>query len=309
MHFHFHHALAVPPKIVPFTFPEGTREGEKIFATCVVSQGDGPMRLQWLKESQVLGDSVDNIKSMTAGTSTHRIGESDALVLQISRVKSQDAANYTCLAKNNAGEVKHTAKLVVHGKHLISNLVLLHTHETSSSTGNEETLCETQKHWVLFLLTIRFTLLDCNCSTNNVQFAVNYIDIDINMKLPLRCFLSQKRESPIGSEKKKTQSCLLTKCPMPFICMLLVVLLLLLLCESLFFCVSHTPIYSVILLTPQRKLQLRWQRILETTGRTTFSHFVPFQIEFVSQRCKTCCISSYRHLIAFKFKFTAFDCG
>ncbi len=103
--------LEVPPKILAFSFPI-SKEGDKVFATCVVSEGDGPIRLLWLKNDQIVGEGNTRSTELI----THRIGESDALVLQINHVKSIHAGNYTCFSEGIGGVAKHTSQLIVHGK-------------------------------------------------------------------------------------------------------------------------------------------------------------------------------------------------
>ncbi|XP_035702855.1 Down syndrome cell adhesion molecule-like protein Dscam2 isoform X2 [Folsomia candida] len=117
--------VVVPPTVVPFSFPREVKEGEKIFVTCVVSQGDAPMRLQWLKNAQVVGDTtasprkenksgVKHPSDLRSDLSIHRIGDSDALVLQITHVKFEHGSNWTCKAKNPFGTQEYTQQLVVH---------------------------------------------------------------------------------------------------------------------------------------------------------------------------------------------------
>lgn len=115
--------FSVPPKISPFSFPENAKDGEKIYATCVVSEGDHPIRLEWWKGQNLIGDNSSPVQenkirskvSSSSGLSVHRIGD-DALVLQITRITENSSANYSCSAKNIAADVIYSAQLVVHGK-------------------------------------------------------------------------------------------------------------------------------------------------------------------------------------------------
>jgi len=113
--------------------------------TCGVSEGTEPIRLKWLKNKEVLGDTLQVDKAGSSATqpkdprerfpsvSTSGISITpyfEALALRIEHVKSQDAGNYTCLAQNSAGEFFSTAQLVVHGKlfDILNRLHIPHTH-------------------------------------------------------------------------------------------------------------------------------------------------------------------------------------
>jgi hypothetical protein len=116
----------VPPKLLPFNL-QATKEGGKIFATCVAEQGDPPPSLKWMKDNLVLG--------VTSDIKIHSIGES-ALVLQITQVTQSHAGNFSCLAENSAGKVIHTSELIVHGKHLFTIELLTDTKVTHVHTIN-----------------------------------------------------------------------------------------------------------------------------------------------------------------------------
>jgi hypothetical protein len=134
--------FSVPPKIVPFSFPNGTKEGDRILVSCAVSEGDEPMRLKWLKNNQVLGDTQQGDKAASASSSSstqpndhrHDMFPSEptsglsirryddfALAILIDRVKATDSANYSCVASNSAEVVSQIAELVVHGNYSLKN--------------------------------------------------------------------------------------------------------------------------------------------------------------------------------------------
>ncbi|CAG2054815.1 unnamed protein product, partial [Timema podura] len=101
-----------PPKIEPFSFPANIQEGARVHLTCVVSQGDTPLNLEWLKEGRPLaGEEAD-------GATTYQIGEFD-LALRISSVAPHHNGNYTCVAWNEAARSARTALLLVHGMLLL----------------------------------------------------------------------------------------------------------------------------------------------------------------------------------------------
>lgn len=73
--------------------------------TCVVSEGDGPVKISWLKDGRPL-------KSREA--TTHQIDEYD-LALRIQSASPIHDGNYTCVATNDAAKVSQTSPLLVHG--------------------------------------------------------------------------------------------------------------------------------------------------------------------------------------------------
>lgn len=73
--------------------------------TCVVSEGDGPVKIAWLKDGRPL-------KPREA--TTHQIDEYD-LALRIQSASPIHDGNYTCVATNDAAKVSRTSPLLVHG--------------------------------------------------------------------------------------------------------------------------------------------------------------------------------------------------
>lgn len=109
----------VPPKLAPFSFPESPREGERILAMCGVSDGDPPIKLQWLKDQKPIqgnGKAAGNSSLRFSDMSTHQMSDFGVLALQIPHVTWNDTGNYSCVAHNKAGHAILTLPLVVHGK-------------------------------------------------------------------------------------------------------------------------------------------------------------------------------------------------
>ncbi|XP_015126574.1 Down syndrome cell adhesion molecule-like protein Dscam2 isoform X1 [Diachasma alloeum] len=96
--------VKVPPRIDPFSFPTNIHAGARVHVTCVVSEGDGPVKIVWLKDGHPL-------KPREA--TTHQIDEYD-LALRIASASPTHNGNYTCLASNDAAKVFRTAPLLVH---------------------------------------------------------------------------------------------------------------------------------------------------------------------------------------------------
>uniref|UniRef100_T1IT85 Down syndrome cell adhesion molecule-like protein Dscam2 n=1 Tax=Strigamia maritima TaxID=126957 RepID=T1IT85_STRMM len=101
--FSTHLAVNVPPKIVPFTFQdEHLIEGSLLRVSCVVSRGDLPLAMTWLKDGKLVPDSV-----------LVREFDSYSTVLSIDPVKREHTGNYTCKAENQAGVAAYNAELIV----------------------------------------------------------------------------------------------------------------------------------------------------------------------------------------------------
>lgn len=97
---------SVPPVIEPFSFQDGLAEGMRTRTICGVSRGDSPLRLIWLKDGEILLPSLGaNVSSLDQYTS----------ILSIPSLSHSHSGEYTCVASNQASEVKYTASLQVKG--------------------------------------------------------------------------------------------------------------------------------------------------------------------------------------------------
>uniref|UniRef100_T1J767 Down syndrome cell adhesion molecule n=1 Tax=Strigamia maritima TaxID=126957 RepID=T1J767_STRMM len=96
----------VPPKIVPFTFQDGhLLEGMLVRVSCVISRGDLPLNISWLKnDKQLPEDHSINVHNLDDYSS----------VLSIDPVTKKHDGNYTCIAKNMAGSDFLVASLIVY---------------------------------------------------------------------------------------------------------------------------------------------------------------------------------------------------
>uniref|UniRef100_T1IX56 Down syndrome cell adhesion molecule n=1 Tax=Strigamia maritima TaxID=126957 RepID=T1IX56_STRMM len=98
-------AVLVPPKITPFSFQdELLREGARARLQCVVSEGDLPLAIKWLKDGQPIDFDL--------GVTIRDLDEFSS-ILTIAVVTSRHNGNYTCVATNDAASVQHTAELSV----------------------------------------------------------------------------------------------------------------------------------------------------------------------------------------------------
>lgn len=98
----------VSPEISPFEFTDNPIDAED-FATisCAVSKGDMPLEISWKHNSY----SISPGEGITTSRTSKRISQ-----LSIDSVQATHAGEYTCTAKNKAGEASHTAVLNVNGE-------------------------------------------------------------------------------------------------------------------------------------------------------------------------------------------------
>ncbi|XP_033248022.1 Down syndrome cell adhesion molecule-like protein Dscam2 isoform X17 [Drosophila miranda] len=103
--------VMVPPQIVPFDFGEETiNMNDMVSATCTVNKGDTPLELHWTTAPDPttgVGRLMSNDGILITKT-TQRIS-----MLSIESVHARHRANYTCVARNAAGVIYHTAELRV----------------------------------------------------------------------------------------------------------------------------------------------------------------------------------------------------
>lgn len=75
--------------------------------TCAVSKGNLPINITWQFQ-----DKPIQITNGIAITRTNR----KISTLNIDSVSAEHAGTYTCIAKNSAGEMRHSTKLFVIGR-------------------------------------------------------------------------------------------------------------------------------------------------------------------------------------------------
>lgn len=96
------------PKIIPFSFgDEAVMAGSATQVTCLASEGDLPMDVQWHFRGS-------NVSSLGLGMSTTRVGSRTNLLV-IDTVSPENGGLYTCRASNAAGSADYSAELLVQG--------------------------------------------------------------------------------------------------------------------------------------------------------------------------------------------------
>ena len=94
-------SCAAEVKISKFEFPSNAKINGRISVVCETVSGSPPFQFEWLRNGiQLLKNERTNIMS----------GE-EVSTLTIKQLKPEDAANYTCIAKNREGMDAFTARL------------------------------------------------------------------------------------------------------------------------------------------------------------------------------------------------------
>lgn len=97
----------VAPRITPFSFENNPLQaGQYVQVTCLVSEGDLPLHINWKFNNESLENYPEVSESKTGKRSS---------ILSIESVTYTNVGFYTCEATNKAGQVAHIAQLQVNG--------------------------------------------------------------------------------------------------------------------------------------------------------------------------------------------------
>lgn len=94
---------------MPFEIEESIYYGESVQMTCHASKGDRPISITWTFEGNELSSHNMQIKTMKMAERTS--------FLSIPSVTGAHSGNYTCIARNRAGEDRYSTTLHVKGIH------------------------------------------------------------------------------------------------------------------------------------------------------------------------------------------------
>ncbi|PNF21232.1 hypothetical protein B7P43_G04189 [Cryptotermes secundus] len=95
-----------PPSIYPFSIESGVRLGERLGLQCLVTKGDTPLSIHWLKDE-------DEVLSLELPALTVRkLGEFSS-TLMIEQLSTEHGGRYTCQASNRAATASHSVVLAV----------------------------------------------------------------------------------------------------------------------------------------------------------------------------------------------------
>ncbi|XP_076349782.1 cell adhesion molecule Dscam1-like isoform X2 [Tachypleus tridentatus] len=98
-------SVLVRPFIEPFRFPPSLHFGQRFNVMCVVTKGDPPVDIRWLKDGRNIADYL--------GIRELRVTDFSS-TLVFDSVRPEYNGNYTCQASNSAGISNHTATMVIH---------------------------------------------------------------------------------------------------------------------------------------------------------------------------------------------------
>lgn len=104
------------PYVNPFAFDGEANFGDYVQLTCLISKGDLPLNIQWLFDNHHIHSHL--------GIITTKMGDRSSF-LAVPEVREINTGNYTCLAKNDAGQSNFTTQLFVNG---LFYTILIYTH-------------------------------------------------------------------------------------------------------------------------------------------------------------------------------------
>lgn len=97
----------MPPQIHPFDFgDESVHSGDMTLAYCAVIKGDLPVEITWTLNGKNI-KTVDGVNTMKT---KQRVNQ-----LSIDDVQALHSGEYTCIARNKAGNATFSAYLRVNG--------------------------------------------------------------------------------------------------------------------------------------------------------------------------------------------------
>lgn len=101
--------------MIPFEFgDEPYDSSSSTMVSCGVTKGDTPISIVWMFN----GSPISTNDGVLITKSGQKIS-----MLSIESVQSRHAGNYTCMARNRAGEVSHSSELKVIGKLIVTFLM------------------------------------------------------------------------------------------------------------------------------------------------------------------------------------------
>jgi hypothetical protein len=107
--------ISVLPQIQPFSFgDEPANAGDMSVVQCAVVKGDSPITISWIFNGVEITPGYQGI---LLSKTNQRIS-----TLSIEAVRAHHSGEYTCRARNAAGEVEHTVHLNVNGTACIYEL-------------------------------------------------------------------------------------------------------------------------------------------------------------------------------------------
>lgn len=102
-------SIRARPSIEPFVVSRSLREGQRASIMCTISSGDLPIAIDWFRDGDRLGPDANG------SVRANRVSDYSSTLL-FEPLSMQHSANYTCLARNDAGAASYTIPVVVLGE-------------------------------------------------------------------------------------------------------------------------------------------------------------------------------------------------
>lgn len=97
-----------PPSIYPFSVENGVQLGERVGLQCLVTKGDAPITIHWLKDDAPV--SSLKLPSLTVTS----VGEFSSTLL-IEKLATIHGGQYICQAQNPVATSTHSVQLNING--------------------------------------------------------------------------------------------------------------------------------------------------------------------------------------------------
>jgi hypothetical protein len=151
-------SITEPPSIYPFSIESGVRLGERLGLQCLVTKGDTPISIHWLK------DEDEVLRLQLPSVMVRDLGEFSSTLL-IEQLSTEHSGRYTCQASNHAATASHSVVVAVNGtsptacSHYFGTWHpstsypaaqhLVHSHPTANwDTGASDTVLTLLSTWV-----------------------------------------------------------------------------------------------------------------------------------------------------------------
>ena len=96
---------------------------DSVSATCSITKGDLPLEIWW---TVIEADDPDLVDKILATSDEIEIRKNKKIsVLSIDSVKARNRGNYTCHARNKAGETSVSTQLAINGDSLMKYILYL----------------------------------------------------------------------------------------------------------------------------------------------------------------------------------------
>ncbi|KAF4532567.1 hypothetical protein B566_EDAN008491 [Ephemera danica] len=106
-------SVIVPPRITPFSFQTDLHVGDRAGVQCFITKGDLPLEIKWQRDGATIAVTPAALSADSRNTVVVRQLSAYVSSLSIDELLPEHAANYTCVATNNAASAQHSSQLLV----------------------------------------------------------------------------------------------------------------------------------------------------------------------------------------------------